>query len=409
MAVGTELLLGDIVNTNGQYLAKQLAAVGISVFYQTIVGDNEKRLFDAYSLAFNRADLVIATGGLGPTKDDLTKETAAQFFQKKMVEDQYSMDQLYSFFATQQKTVTEGNKKQGYFPEGAIILKNDHGTAPGCIIEKEGKILILLPGPPKEMIPMFENYVLPYLSRFGQGVLKSKTLRLCGIGEGHMEEKIQDIINAQTNPTVAPYAKDMEVILRITAKASTEAKALSIIEPLEEKIRQRLGEFIYGEGEQTLEEVIAHMILSRNMTIATAESCTGGMIASKLINFPGISNVFKEGVITYSNEAKIRQLHVKLETLQQYGAVSQQTAAEMAEGIARQASADIGISVTGIAGPGGGTVEKPVGLIYAGLCIRGRVITKKFQFSGDRQKIRIRTTIYVLDWLRKELQKLPNV
>lgn len=403
LAVGTELLLGDIVNTNAQSIARRLADIGISVFYHTAVGDNTARLYDAYNLGFQRAELVIATGGLGPTKDDLTKEVAATYFDKKLVLDEKSLEEIRLFFTKQGKSVTEGNKKQAYFPEGALILPNAHGTAPGCIIEAKGKTLILLPGPPREMVPMLEDYVIPYLCKRSDGILVSKVLRICGIGEGHMEEKIQDMMETQTNPTIAPYAKEGEVILRITAKASTKEEAVRYIAPIEAKIRERLGEDVYGEGEDTLEEVVGNLLLASKLTVGTAESCTGGLIASRLVNYPGISKAFMEGAVTYSNEAKIQRLHVHPSTLEEYGAVSKETAAEMAAGIAKTAGTDVGISTTGIAGPGGGSEEKPVGLVYVGLFIRGKIQTKELRLTGDRQKIRQRTVIFALDWLRREL------
>ncbi len=406
LAVGTEILLGDIVNTNAQYIARRLADMGIAVYHQSVIGDNPERLKEAYELAFKRAELVIATGGLGPTKDDLTKEIAGEFFNKRLVLDKESLNRIEEHFTRMGQRTNEGNRKQAYFPEGCTILRNDHGTAPGCIIDENGKILILMPGPPREMVPMFENGVVPYLERYQDGVLVSRVLKVCGIGEGHMEEMILDIINSQTNPTIAPYAKEGEVIIRITAKAKDKNEAKKLIEPVEDMIRQRLGENIYGVDDDTLESVAAELLINKRLTISTAESCTGGLIASRLINYPGVSSVFMEGAVTYSNEAKMNRLGVKAETLEKYGAVSSQTAAEMAEGIARTAKTDVGISVTGIAGPGGGTLEKPVGLVYLGLYIKGSVKTMELNLSGDRQYIRNRTVVKALDWLRRELLKL---
>jgi nicotinamide-nucleotide amidase len=405
LAVGTEILLGDIVNTNAHYLSKRLADLGISVYYQTAVGDNEERLLNAYDLAFGRADIVIATGGLGPTKDDLTKEIGAKYFNKQLVLHEESFEHIKQFFIRYNRPLSEGNKKQAYFPEGSLILPNPNGTAPGCIIEENNKILVMLPGPPKEMVPMFENSVVPFLNKFSDAVLVSKTLRVVGLGESAMAEKVEDIMEAQTNPTIAPYAKDNEAILRITAKGKTMNEAEMLIAPIEERIRERLGEDIYGEDDTSLETVVGEMLVNRKLTIATAESCTGGLLAGMLINYPGISSVFMEGVVTYSNEAKMKRLGVREETLKAHGAVSEQTAYEMAEGIAKAAGTDIGLSVTGIAGPGGGTEEKPVGLVYVGLYIKGKVKVKRLNLFGDRQKIRNRTVVNTLDWLRRELLK----
>jgi nicotinamide-nucleotide amidase len=403
LAVGTEILLGDIVNTNSHYLSKRLADLGISVYYQTVVGDNEERLLKAYKLAFSRADIVIATGGLGPTKDDLTKEVGAKCFGKEMYLHEDSYKHVKKFFDRLNKPLSEGNKKQAIMPEGAVILPNPNGTAPGCIIDENNKILVMLPGPPKEMASMFEASVMPYLEKYSDGVLVSKVLRVVGLGESGMAEKVQDIIDNQTNPTVAPYAKDNEAILRITAKGKTKEEADALIIPVEKEIKVRIGEDIYAEGDTTLDEVVGEMLLSRKLTIATAESCTGGLLSGALINYPGISDVFMEGVVTYSNEAKMKRLGVKAETLESFGAVSEETAREMAAGIAKAAGTDIGISVTGIAGPGGGNDEKPVGLVYIGLYIQGEVKVKKLNFFGDRQKIRNRTVASALDFLRREL------
>lgn len=406
LAVGTELLLGDIVNTNAQYIAKRLAEIGINVYYQSVVGDNSNRLYQSFELALKRADIVITTGGLGPTNDDLTKETAAAIAGKSMVLDQKSLDWIESYFSKLGRVMTENNRKQAYFPEGAVIFHNAYGTAPGCAIEVGEKKIILLPGPPREMKPMFENSVIPYLSQFQDGVLVSKVLRICGIGESHVEALLKDILNAQTNPTIAPYAKTGEVTLRITSKAKTKDEASKMIIPVEEQIRNILGDHIYGEGENTtLESVVAEMLIRHKKTVATAESCTGGLLAARLINYPGISSVFMEGAVTYSNGSKINRLGVKEETLSKYGAVSKETAEEMAKGICQSAGTDIGISTTGIAGPGGGSDEKPVGLVYSGLCIDGEVFSKKFNFRGDRQNIRERTVISVLDWVRRVMSE----
>ncbi len=403
LAVGTEILLGDIVNTNAQYLSKRLADLGISVYHQTVVGDNEERLLKAYTQAFGRADIVIATGGLGPTKDDLTKETGAKYFNKELFLHNESLEYIEDYFKKLNRTMSEGNRKQALIPEGAMVLPNPNGTAPGCIIEENNKVLIMLPGPPKEMIPMFDNHAVRYLQKFSDGILVSKILRVAGLGESAMAEKVQDIIDKQTNPTVAPYAKDFEAILRITAKANTKEEAEKLIVPMEKEIRERLGDNIYAEGETSLDFVVGEMLVKKNLTISTAESCTGGLLAGTLINYPGISTVFMEGAVTYSNEAKMKRLGVKGETLKKYGAVSEETAREMAVGIARAAGTNVGISVTGIAGPGGGTEEKPVGLVYVGMYINGETKVRKLNMSGDRRKVRNRTVVNILDWLRREL------
>ncbi|MDZ5016508.1 CinA family nicotinamide mononucleotide deamidase-related protein, partial [Clostridium perfringens] len=285
------------------------------------------------------------------------------------------------------------NKKQAYFPEDAVILPNSNGTAPGAIISENDKILVILPGPPREMKPMFNNHVIKYLAGITGKVIKSKTLRLFGIGESLMAKKINNLIQNSTNPTVAPYAKDVDVTLRITAKGKDEDECNNLINPIYKEIKEVLGEYIYGEDENSLEAVVAEILCNKNLSIATVESCTGGLVASSLISYPGISEVFKEGTITYSNEAKMKRLGVKKETLDKYGAVSEETAKEMVIGIAREAKTDIAISTTGIAGPGGGTNEKPVGLVYIGVFVKGNVVVKKFNFTGDRERIRRKATM----------------
>ena len=403
LAVGTEILLGDIVNTNAQYIAKRLADLGIAVYHQCVVGDNRERLLEAYALAFSRVDLVITTGGLGPTKDDLTKEVSFEYFGKQSVVHEPSLKIIEGYFKDMNRPMAKSNVKQAYFPVDAVVLPNNNGTAPGCIIEDNGKTVALLPGPPREMKPMFEEAVVPYLKKFQQGVLVSKVLRVIGVGESSAAEMLEDILDNQTNPTVAPYAKEGEVTFRITAKGNSQEEGIRLIKPVEDEIRSRLGSNVYGEGNTTLENVLCEMIINKKLTIATAESCTGGMVAAKLINYPGISSVFMDGVVAYSNEAKINRLGVARETLDKYGAVSSEVAAEMAQGIAKTAGTNIGLSTTGIAGPDGGSAEKPVGLVYIGLYMNGEVKTKMLKLSGDRQKIRQRATMQLLDLVRREL------
>ncbi|MCC0703469.1 competence/damage-inducible protein A [Clostridioides sp. ES-S-0049-02] len=413
ISVGTEILLGDIVNTNSQFLAKELAALGIEVYHQSTVGDNKQRLLECFDESLKRSDLVITTGGLGPTGDDMTKETAAEYFGQELELHKPSLEVLESFFVKTGKKIAENNMKQVYFPKDAIVLKNNNGTAPGAILKKDDKSIIVLPGPPREMKAMFNESVKPYLQQFTKEMLVSKTLRLYGIGESNLELEILDIIDEQTNPTVALYAKELEVTIRITAKAENEEQAFEFIRPVEEKIKDRVGKYVYtegdisvSEGESALEDAVSKLLVEKNLTIAVAESCTGGLVSSSLINYPGISSVFLEGCVTYSNEAKMKRLGVKKETLEDFGAVSEQTAIEMAEGVAKGLGANIGISTTGVAGPGGGTEEKPVGLVYTAIYINGKIIVKKNIFNGDRRKIRLRATRDLLNELRIQLEKL---
>lgn len=408
ITVGTEILLGDILNTNCRYLSRELATMGIELYYQITVGDNEERLLKTLEESLSRSDMVICTGGLGPTEDDMTKETCAKFFGYDLVLHQPSLDQMMDRFKKLGKIPTKNNEKQAYFPKEAYVLKNDNGTAPGCIMEKNGKIIVVLPGPPREMEPMFENLVKPYLSKFTEDVIESEVLRIVGVGESQVENDILDIIDAQTNPTIATYAKGYECTLRITAKAKTVEEARNLIKPMSDEMKRRFKENLYATGETTMEEVVAKQLIDKNLKIAVAESCTGGMVSASLINYPGISSVLMEGCVTYSNEAKIKTLGVKPETLDTYGAVSSQCAEEMAVGVAKRYNTNIGISTTGIAGPEGGSDEKPVGLVYFGIYINGKVISKKYNFFGDRQGIRSRATKTLLNDLRMELLNLEK-
>lgn len=408
ITVGTEILLGDILNTNCRYLSRELAAMGIEMYYQITVGDNEERLLKTLEESLNRSDIVICTGGLGPTEDDITKEVCAKYFGYKLELHKPSLDAMIERFKHMNRVPTKNNEKQAYFPKEAYILKNDNGTAPGCIMEKEGKMIVVLPGPPKEMESMFENYVKPYLSKLTDDVIESEVLRIIGVGESKVENDILDIIDSQTNPTIATYAKGYECTLRITAKAKSVEEAKELIKPMSDEMKRRFGQSLYATGETSIEEVVAKMLVENNLKIAVAESCTGGMVSASLINYPGISSVFMEGCVTYSNEAKMKSLGVKKETLDVYGAVSDKCAKEMASGVAARYNTNVGIATTGIAGPGGGTDEKPVGLVYFGIYINGKVITKKYVFNGDRQGIRERATRTILNDLRLELLNMEK-
>lgn len=408
ITVGTEILLGDILNTNCRYLSRELAAMGIEMYYQITVGDNEERLLKTLDESLNRSDIVICTGGLGPTEDDITKEVCAKYFGYELELHKPSLDAMIERFKHMNRVPTKNNEKQAYFPKEAYILKNDNGTAPGCIMEKEGKIIVVLPGPPREMEPMFENYVKPYLSKLTDDVIESEVLRIIGVGESKVENDILDIIDSQTNPTIATYAKGYECTLRITAKAKSVEEAKELIKPMSDEMKRRFGQSLYATGETSIEEVVSKMLVENNLKIAVAESCTGGMVSASLINYPGISSVFMEGCVTYSNEAKMKSLGVKKETLDVYGAVSDKCAKEMASGVAARYNTNIGIATTGIAGPDGGTDEKPVGLVYFGIYINGKVISKKYVFNGDRQGVRERATRTILNDLRLELLNMEK-
>ena len=405
LAVGTEILLGDILNSNAQYLSKELANLGLDVYYHEVVGDNKERILEALKKSFDRSDIIITTGGLGPTKDDMTKELVAEFLGMDMCLHEESLKKIKEYFKKMGRDCVKSNEKQAYFPKEAIILNNDNGTAPGAIFEKNNKAIIVLPGPPKEMKPMFQNGVRKYLEKLTGDTIVSEVLRVFGIGESMAEHKLQDLIDNGKNPTIAPYAKEGEVTFRITAKAKSEEEAKKLIKPLKDEVLRRLGDAVYNTGEITLQDTVAKMLVDKNMTIGASESCTGGLLSSKLIEYPGVSKVFLEGAVTYSNEAKMRTLNVKKETLEKYGAVSHETAKEMAEGIAKRTGARIGISTTGIAGPGGGTEEKPVGLVYFGIYVDGKVETYKHIFTGNRNEVRNRASMTALNIIRKALLK----
>ncbi len=402
ICVGTELLLGNIVNTNAAFISEKCAMLGLSMYYQSVVGDNEGRLEELLKTAWNRSDVVILSGGLGPTQDDLTKETAAKVMGRPLVEDARARREIEDFMAKRGRLVTENNWKQAMVPKGSLVLYNPNGTAPGIIMEDGEKCMILLPGPPNELVPMFEEQVYPYLHRVQPEIICSKMVKLCGIGESSAETKILDLIERQSNPTVAPYAKTGEVHLRITAKAKSEQEAYRLMEPVEQELRARFGDLIYtDEPEVTLEMAIYELLKANGLTVTTAESCTGGLLAGRLINVPGISQYLKEGYVTYSNEAKEKLLGVPAETLKRHGAVSPQTAEAMAEGGAKAADADLCIAVTGIAGPDGGTEEKPVGLVYMSCYCRGTCYTEKNQYTGSRSKIREYSVASALTLLRR--------
>lgn len=404
ICVGTELLLGNIVNTNAAFISEKCAMLGLSMYYQSVVGDNPGRLEEMVKTAMKRSDIIILSGGLGPTQDDLTKETVAKVMGKKLVEDQKARQEIQLFLERRGRTITENNWKQALVPEGCQVLYNVNGTAPGLIVKDDNTCVILLPGPPNELVPMFEEQVYPYLHKLQPEIICSKMIKLCGIGESSAETKILDLVEAQTNPTVAPYAKTGEVHLRITAKAESETAAYKLMEPVEEVLRQRFGTLIYTNDSQvTLEMAIYELLKANNLTVTTAESCTGGLVAGRLINVPGISEYLKEGYITYSNEAKQKLLGVPAEILQKYGAVSPQTAEAMAKGGAKAAEADVCIAVTGIAGPDGGSLEKPVGLVYMSCYCLGKVYTEKNQYTGSRSKIREYAVASALTLLRQAI------
>ncbi len=402
--VGTELLLGETVNTNATFLAKELKLIGISVYHMSTIGDNQQRLKELLTSAFERSEIIITTGGLGPTKDDLTKETVAATLGVDMIFNDGELEKLKKIFKHREKDLNEGNLRQAYFPDGAKIINNNNGTASGCIIENGKNIIIVLPGPPREITPMVKETIIPYLEKFSDQKFVSKVINVCGIGESIMEERVMPLIKAQENPTLAPYFKETGLILRAMASAKDELTAKKMLAPFVKEVEKLLGDNIYAYGEDlTMESVVGRYLMENNLTISTAESCTGGLLSGALINIDGISKVFKTGFTTYTNESKTEFLGVEKVLLDKYAAVSKQVAEAMAIGAAKVANTDIALSTTGIAGPTGGTKEKPVGLVYVGLYVKGKTYVKKLNLMGDRQKIRTRAVREALDFLRRTL------
>jgi len=403
LAVGTELLMGQIANTNAQYLSRRFADLGINVYYHSVVGDNPGRLKDALLRALERSDIVITTGGLGPTKDDLTKETIAEAMGLPLVVHRESLDYIRAFFKKQNRPMCENNAKQAYLPAGSKVIPNRNGTAPGCLIEQGGKVVIMLPGSPKEMIPMFEETVFPYFEGKTGYIIGSRMVKVFGIGESEVETRLMDLIEQQSNPTIAPYVGYGEISLRVTAKCHTRSEAEMLIFPVVEKIRERLGAYVYSDSGETMEEVVLKLLEKKGWTLSTAESCTGGMLSSRLINIPGASRVFDRGFVTYSNAAKVQELGVSQKTLDAFGAVSRETAEEMATKLVEKTKTNAGLAVTGIAGPDGGTPEKPVGLVYVAACLNGRTQSLQLNLRGDRERIRTVSCLHALDLLRRML------
>lgn len=405
ISVGTEILLGNIVNTNAAFLSEECAKIGLSVYHESTVGDNEERLLEEIKRALSRADIVILTGGLGPTKDDLTKEAAAEAIGRKILMDSHTRERIEDYFRGREDItrVAKNNWKQAEVIEGSLVIDNHNGIAPGQIVLLPGKKhLILMPGPPNEMKPMFKNDIRPYLERLQNVVLYSEMVKVCGIGESMAETMVLDLIEKQENPTIAPYAKTAQVHFRVTARASSEEEGKELVKPVVEELKRRFGDNVYTtKEEESLEEALVSLLKKKGKKIAMAESITGGLLAATLINVPGASAVLEESFVTYSNEAKHKRLGVKEETLLSCGAVSEETAKEMAEGVCRASGADVGIAVTGIAGPDGGTSRKPVGLVYVGCCIDGSVQVEKLLLKGNRQKIRDITVTRALDFARR--------
>ena len=404
--VGTELLLGDILNTNAQFLAQEISALGFDMYYQSIVGDNHDRLLSQIKESLSRSDILIVTGGLGPTEDDITKETVAEAINKNLVFDEASYSKMVEYFKN--RKMAPSNKKQAYIPEGATILENDFGTAPGFLSEYNNKLIAVLPGPPRELIPMFNNKLKPHLEKMCDSIITSKFVKVFGVGESQAEFELKELIDAQSNPTIAPYAKTNEMAFRVTAKGKSEAENLKMIDNVIQKMYYVLGDAIYGFDNNTLEEIVVKELKEKNYTISFAESCTCGLLASKIGNVSGASDIFNESYVTYANSAKNKLLGVAEDTLEKFGAVSEETATEMSVGLKNKTGADIAVSVTGIAGPTGGTPEKPVGLVYIGITFKNKTKVYKLNLKGERQKIREAVCMHALNYVRLTIKEKDN-
>lgn len=407
IAVGTELLLGEIVNTDAPMIAQGLAELGIGVYFQTVCGDNPDRLKSVLEVAKQRADLIITTGGLGPTADDLTKETIAAAFGKGLVRDEESMARLREHFKG--RTMTKNNEKQADVPEGCTVFQNDWGTAPACAFEGEGCLVIMLPGPPRECTPLFREKVMPFLEKRRGGALCSRYVKVFGMGESEMASRLSSQMDTWENPTAAPYAKEGECLVRITAMGKNKEEAFAMTEPAVREVRQVLGDVVYGVDVDSLEQVVVQEMTARGLTLATAESCTGGLMGKRITDVPGASACYLGGVVSYQNEVKENLLGVRHETLMTKGAVSEDTACQMAEGVRKALGADIGISATGVAGPGGGTPEKPVGLIYVGISTGDRTwAVRILRPRQSRESLRRLASSTAFDLVRRHLEGLDN-
>ncbi len=405
LSVGTELLMGQIANTDAQFISKRLSELGISIYRQTTVGDNPGRVLEALRESLSRSDIVITTGGLGPTEDDLTKEMVAKYFGFEMELHQPSYDALVLRMNRYGRQMTQNNLKQAYFPKGSIVMENLRGTAPGCIVEMDGKAVAVLPGPPRELTDMFDRQLAPYLERRSGVSIQSRFLKIFGLGESNVENMLIDLFHSD-NPTLALYCGAGEVTARISARVPAGEDAFRLIDPVYEEIKRRVGDALYGEGAgATLAQAVLDLLKRRGETVTFAESCTGGLLAGEFVNCPGASDALNEGYVTYSNEAKEKLLGVKRETLEQFGAVSAECAQEMALGALNHAGADWAVAVTGIAGPGGGTKEKPAGTVWLCVAHADRAEAKKHEFMGDRQWVRTLSVVNALNELRIAILK----
>ena len=406
LSVGTELLLGHVTNTDARDISELLSKIGVNVRYHTVVGDNPQRLAACVEIAKSRADVIITTGGLGPTCDDLTKQILAQSFGLKLVENEAERRGLYDYIHPD-RAFTANNFTQAMLPEGSTVFHNEWGTAPGCAFEKDGKVVVMMPGPPNECIPMFRKYAVPYLKKLSEEQIVSHSIRIFGIGESGVDDMFAAEMNAMSNPSMAPYAKECDCLLQVTAKAKSEAEAEAMMAPVIARVKERLGEYVYGMDVECIEEAVLPLLKEKGMTFAAAESCTGGDVARRFTEIPGASAVFAGGCVTYTNEVKARLLGIDPALIEEKTAVSYEVAKEMAERVRRLTGADIGVGVTGLAGPDGDGVHE-VGTVFVSMAVEGETFVRELQLGTKRTRSFIRRMAgnHVFDMMRRWLTGL---
>lgn len=403
LSVGTELLMGQIANTNAQYISQRVPELGMGVFYHSVVGDNPQRLKECLDISMSRSDIIITTGGLGPTQDDLTKETIASALGLEMQLHEPSREKIIEYFKKSGKTMTDNNLRQAYFPKGAIIIENEWGTAPACLIDTGEKIIVMLPGPPRELIPIFDKYVMKYLKDVSEKPLVSKYLKIVGIGESMIEEQLMKLVENQVNPTLATYAKDCIITIRVTAHAEENKTAEELVDDMCSKICDILGDAVYTTENIELEKYVLDLLGKKGYKFSCAESCTGGLLADRITSIPGASKIFYGGFITYSNDAKVNLLNVSADTIEKYTVVSRQTAFEMVKGVADITGADVAVSITGYAGPAGKNSDEPVGKVFIGIKTPECCDVYEFRFTGNRDRIRMLCVVNALELIRRKL------
>ena len=407
LSVGTELLLGHVTNTDARDISEMLSKIGVNVRYHTVVGDNPRRLAACVEIAKSRADVIITTGGLGPTCDDLTKQVLSESFGLRLVENEAEHRGLYDYIHPE-RAYTPNNFSQAMLPEGCTVFHNEWGTAPGCAFQKDGKVVVMMPGPPNECVPMFRKYAIPYLKKLSEEQIVSHSVRIFGIGESGVDDMFADEMNAMTNPSMAPYAKECDCLLQVTAKARSEAEAEAMMAPIIAHVKERLGEYVYGMDVECIEEAVLPLLKERGMTFAAAESCTGGDVARRFTEIPGASAAFAGGCGTYTNEVKARLLGIDPALIEEKGAVSFEVAKEMAERVRALTGADIGVGVTGLAGPDGDGVHE-VGTVFVSMAVEGETFVRELHLGTKRTRSFIRRMAgnHIFDMMRRRLTGLP--